>query len=145
MPLHTRTHSCTLAHTHTQHTQAVEGPLVPVEAVMDVIMFYRNTPEAVHYVCTELDAGRVPDGLTGASEGVEVPVIQAMTAPGRRCVCVFAVWQLHETVINFSLSPSLCLSTTTHKQTQALHGRHPPPHARWSTPLRRTPSPPSLR
>jgi len=57
---------------------------VPIEAVMDVVTFYRNTPEAVHYVCTELDAGRVPDGVTGPSEGVPVPQIVAMT-PGGRC------------------------------------------------------------
>lgn len=65
--------------------QAVEGPLVPVEAVWSVLRFYRNTPEAVQYVCTELDAGRVPDGLTGPSEGVPVPQVLAMTPEGR-CV-----------------------------------------------------------
>jgi len=63
---------------------AVEGPLVPIEAVMDVVICYRNTPEAVNFVCTELDAGRVPNGVTGPSEGVPVPQILAMTPEGRK-------------------------------------------------------------
>ncbi|KAF5829142.1 hypothetical protein DUNSADRAFT_16502 [Dunaliella salina] len=63
---------------------AVEGPLVPIETVMNVVMLYRNTPEAVHFVCTELDAGRVPDGIAGPSEGVPVPQILAMTPEGRK-------------------------------------------------------------
>ena len=63
--------------------QAVEGPLVPVEAVMDVIMMADTSPAEVAYVCAELDAGRVPSG----AHGVPVPQIVAMT-PGGRCARV---------------------------------------------------------
>jgi hypothetical protein len=45
--------------------QSVEGPMVPVEAVMDVIMFADLSPAALAQAAAELDSGRLPSGANG--------------------------------------------------------------------------------
>lgn len=54
---------------------------MPVEAVMDVVMFWQPTPEAVAFVCAELDAGRMPP----SNNGVEVPQLFEVPPWGGRC------------------------------------------------------------
>lgn len=54
--------------------QALEGPAVPVDAVMDVVMFSDLSPAAVAFGCAELDAGRMPP----SANGVEVPQVRAV-------------------------------------------------------------------
>uniref|UniRef100_A0A7S0RKU4 Uncharacterized protein n=1 Tax=Chlamydomonas leiostraca TaxID=1034604 RepID=A0A7S0RKU4_9CHLO len=59
---------------------ALEGPPVPVDAVMDVVMFADLSPAAIAYGCAELDAGRPPS----SANGVEVPQVLEAAARGGR-------------------------------------------------------------
>jgi hypothetical protein len=45
--------------------QSIEGPPVPVEAVMDVIMFADLSPAALAQAAAELDSGHLPSGANG--------------------------------------------------------------------------------